>query len=88
MKETGVGFLRQRGSLYKCLGNAASEARRLNLLINPNPFTSESHSAAVGNPDNMMPSSRGWEMTKGILWRHVINAQRNLDQKLQSSAWS
>ena len=63
------------GFLYTLLQMVANEARRRGLLINPNPYTRETYSTAVGNTDRMLPSEYGWEQTKGILMRHVILAK-------------
>ena len=63
------------GFLYTVLQHAANEARQRGLLINPNPFTRETYSTAVGNTDRMLPSEYGWEQTKGILMRHIILAK-------------
>jgi len=63
------------GFLYTLLQMVANEARQRGLLINPNPYTRETYSTAVGNTDRMLPSEYGWEQTKGILMRHVILAK-------------
>ena len=67
------------GYLYQVLQGVANEARRRGLLINPNPFSRETYSSAVGNTDRMLPSVQGWEMTKGILTRHLIEARAHLE---------
>ena len=73
LKEIGVRFA--EGYLYRVIQNVASEARRRHLLINPNPYTRETYSAAVGNTSRMLPSMQGWEQTKGIFTRHLRDAR-------------
>ena len=78
MEECGIDFLRQTGPegyVYKTIQGAANEARRRHLLINPNPYARETYSSAVGNAARMKPSVHGWEMTKGILSRHLASAR-------------
>ena len=60
-----------RGRLYRVLQDTANEARRECLLINPNQ--QDTYSAAVGSTSKMLPSKQGWEMTKGILYRRLVN---------------
>ena len=74
--EVNVRFA--EGFLYRVLQEVANEARRRNLLINPNPFSRETYSSAVGNTDRMLPSQTGWEQTKGILIRHLDEATEHL----------
>ena len=62
------------GFLYKVLQMVANEARERSLLINPNQYTRETYSTAVGNTNKMLPSEIGWEQTKGIL-RLIILAK-------------
>ena len=64
---------------WRVLKNVANQARRRGLLFNPNPYSRETYSAAVqANCDNMRPSRHGWEMTKGILMKHVVNSTADL----------
>ena len=66
------------GYVYAVLQGVANEARRRGLLINPNPHDrSDEYSA---NTQLMFPSMVGWEMTKGILIRHLHNATNYVDQ--------
>ena len=74
----------QKGYLYQVLQGVANEARRRGLLINPNPYARETYSTAVGNTDRMLPSTQGWEQTKGILSRHITQAQLYLVRLLLS----
>ena len=69
--------------LYKVLQGAANEARRRALLINPTSAEG-TYSRAVGNAQRMLPSQQGWEMTKGILRRHVHDAKAYLNNILNS----
>ena len=64
--------------LWKCLQRVANEARKRGLLINPNPYSRETYSSAVGNTSKMLPSSQGWEQTKGILSRELVDLRENL----------
>ena len=64
--------------LWKCLQRVANEARKRGLLINPNPYSRETYSSAVGNTSKMLPSSQGWEQTKGILSRELVDLRQNL----------
>ncbi len=64
--------------LWKCLQRVANEARKRGLLINPNPYSRETYSSAVGNTSKMLPSSQGWEQTKGILSRELVDLRRKL----------
>ena len=64
--------------LWKCLQRVANEARKRGLLINPNPYSKETYSSAVGNTSKMLPSSQGWEQTKGILSRELVDLRRKL----------
>ena len=86
LDEVGVRFA--TGYLYRVIQNVASEARRRHLLINPNPYTRETYSAAVGNTNRMMPSLTGWEQTKGILSRQLHDARVNLMGTLKVNARS
>ncbi len=70
-----VGVRGSSGFLYTVLQMVANEARQRGLLINPNPYTRETYSTAVGNTTRMLPSEYGWEQTKGILRRHIILAK-------------
>ena len=63
------------GFLYKVLQMVANEARERGLLINPNQYTRETYSTAVGNTNKMLPSEFGWEQTKGILRRLLVLAK-------------
>ena len=81
LHESGLRYAEKL--LYKVLQGAANEARRRTLLINPTP-RGETYSAAVGNTSRMQASEHGWEMTKGILWRHVYDAKRFLRKILDS----
>ena len=74
------------GYLYEVLQGAANEARRRGLLINPNRASRETYSTAVGNTDRMLPSAQGWEMTKGILTRHLLEARAYLEGLLAQRA--
>ena len=68
---------------WRVLKNVANEARRRGLLFNPNPYSRETYSAAVqANCDNMRPSRHGWEMTKGILKKHLLNSRRDLNRMI------
>ena len=79
LKECNLNFA--TGFVYAVLQGAANEARRRGLLINPNPHDrSDGYSAAVGNTQLMFPSTVGWEMTKGILIRHLHDATNYVDQ--------
>jgi len=79
LRECDINFA--SGFVYAVLQGAANEARRRGLLINPNPHDrSDSYSAAVGNTQLMFPSMVGWEMTKGILIRHLHNAEQYVEQ--------
>ena len=69
--------------LYKVLQGAANEARRRALLINPTSAEG-TYSRAVGNAQRMLPSQLGWEMTKGILRRHVHDAKAYLNNIIKS----
>ena len=75
-------YTKQEGYLYEVLQGVANEARRRGLLINPNPYARETYSTAVGNTNRMMPSMQGWEQTKGILSRHITQAQLYLTKQL------
>ena len=73
------------GYVYAVLQGVANEARRRGLLINPNPHDrSDEYSAAVGNTQLMFPSMVGWEMTKGILIRHLHDATTYVDQVMRA----
>ena len=76
LKETGLTS-GATGFVYQVLQGVANEARRRGLLVNPNPYSRETYSTAVGNTERMMPSLLGWEQTKGIL-AHVEDAKRYL----------
>ena len=82
LKEMGLRFA--EGYLYQVLQGVANEARRRGLLINPNEFDRQTYSTAVGNTARMMPSSVGWEQTKGIFSRHLLNARAYLEGILNS----
>ena len=92
LKEVGVKFA--KGYLYKMLQGVANEARRRSLLINPNGSTPLS--SAYGDVNGMFPSLTGWEQTKGILMRHIANAEIHLGEimrgrtlnKRRASPWS
>ena len=77
LKETGLTS-GATGFVYQVLQGVANEARRRGLLVNPNPYSRETYSTAVGNTERMMPSLLGWEQTKGILMAHVEDAKRYL----------
>ena len=77
LKETGL-TAGATGFVYQVLQGVANEARRRGLLVNPNPYSRETYSTAVGNTERMMPSLLGWEQTKGILMAHVEDAKRYL----------
>jgi len=77
----------QKGYLYQVLQGVANEARRRGLLINPNPYARETYSTAVGNTNRMMPSMQGWEQTKGILSRHITQAQLYLTKQASAKQW-
>ena len=68
--------------LWKCLQRVANEARKRGLLINPNPYSRETYSSAVGNTSKMLPSSQGWEQTKGILSRELVDLRQKLARAL------
>lgn len=72
-REIGISFA--QGFLYEVVQAVANEARNRGLLINPNQYTRQTYSTAVGNTNRMLPSARGWEMTKGILTRHLMQAR-------------
>ena len=74
------------GYVYAVLKEAANEARRTGLLINPNHHTQETYSTSVGNTDRMKPSADGWERTQGILSRHLGQGAEKLWLILQSRA--
>lgn len=72
-EECGIRFA--RNFLYKVLQGVANEARRRGLLINPNNYSREENATNVNSlPSLMLPSQCGWEMTKGILTRHIADA--------------
>ena len=77
LKETGL-TAGATGFVYQVLQGVANEARRRGLLVNPNPYSRETYSTAVGNTERMMPSLLGWEQTKGILMAHVEDAKQYL----------
>ena len=81
LRELGL-YTKQEGYLYEVLQGVANEARRRGLLINPNPYARETYSTAVGNTSRMMPSMQGWEQTKGILSRHIVQARLYLAKQL------
>jgi hypothetical protein len=64
------------GFVYHVLQEAANEARRTGLLLNPTAATL--YSTAVGNADRMKPSADGWEQTQGILSRHLAQGAETL----------
>ena len=73
LQEVGVRFA--KGYFYQVLQGVANEARRRGLLINPNPYARQTYSTAVGNTSRMLPSMQGWEQTKGIFSRHLVDAR-------------
>ena len=73
LQEVGVRYA--KGYLYQVLQGVANEARRRGLLINPNPYARQTYSTAVGNTSRMLPSMQGWEQTKGIFSRHLVDAR-------------
>ena len=74
-----------RDFFYKVLQGAANEARRRGLLINPNHYTREEHATHVnGTPSLMLPSKYGWEMTKGILTRHLADAVNYISELIRA----
>lgn len=78
-----LGLRSSRGYLYQVQQEVANEARSRGLIRNPDPFNqAQSYSTAVGNTARMMPSAHGWEQTKGIQVRHMINAAADLRQLL------
>ena len=85
LKECNLGF--QQGFIKEVLQSVCNEARVSGLLINPNPFTRELHSADVGNTNNMRPSVIGWCRIQGILRRHLHNAVLHLEEMLDASGW-
>ena len=80
LKEVGMRFA--KGFVYQVLQLVANEARRRSLLINPNAH--ETYSTAVGNTARMHPSPSGWEQTKGILSRHIVEAEGFLRLKINN----
>ena len=79
-KNMGLSYAKEY--MYQVQQGVANEARRRNLLINPNPFQRETYSSAVGNTNRMLPSLMGWEQTKGIQRRHFLNATMYLHDLL------
>ena len=57
------------GDLYKLQQTVANEARTRGLLINPNPYGRTGY----GDTSVMVPSVTGWEQTKGIQRRVLVN---------------
>ena len=82
LQEVGVEFA--KGYLYKVLQGVANEARRRSLLINPDGVSQTS--SAYGNVSAMLPSATGWEQTKGILMRHIADAEICLGELLFNRA--
>ena len=80
LKEIGMRFA--KGFVYHMLQSVANEARHRSLLINPNAH--ETYSTAVGNTARMRPSASGWERTKGILSRHIVEAEGFLRLKINN----
>ncbi len=78
LKEVDVKFA--KGYIYQMLKGVANEARRRSLLINPNGSTPMS--SEYGDVNGMFPSLTGWEQTKGILMRHIANAEIHLGEIL------
>ena len=79
LRECNLNFA--SGYVYAVMQGVANEARRRGLLINPNPHDrSDGYSAAVGNTQLMFPSMVGWEMTKGVLIRHLHDAEQYVEQ--------
>ena len=74
--------------LWKCLQRVANEARKRGLLINPNPWSRETYSSAVGNTSRMLPSSQGWEQTKGILSRELVDLREKLARATLKAGWN
>lgn len=73
----------QTGYIWLTLQGVANEARRRNLLFNPNFHARETYSSALQpNCDNMRPCRQGWEMTKGILMRHVLESTSDIRRRL------
>ena len=85
LKECNLGF--QQGFIKEVLQSVCNEARVSGLLINPNPFTRELHSAQVGNTNNMRPCVTGWCRIQGILRRHLHNAVLHLEEMLDARGW-
>lgn len=83
LKECSLNFA--TGFVYAALQGVANEARRRGLLINPNPHDQgDGYSTAVGDTQLMFPSRVGWEMTKGILIRHLHDATNYVDQVMRA----
>ena len=72
------------GTLYDVQRAVANEARERGLLINPNPFSRETYSSAVGNTSRMLPSQTGWEQTKGILMKTLVDTREQLKETMQA----
>ena len=57
--------------------------------MNPNEGERINNSTAGGDPSKMLPSKWGWEMTKGILKKHLKDAEDMLrgilDARLKQS---
>ena len=70
--------------LYAVQQGVANEARRRGLLVNPNAYSRETYSTAVGNTSRMLPSARGWEQIKGIQIRHFREARDYLANLLST----
>jgi len=82
-QECGIRFARD--FFYKVLQGAANEARRRGLLINPNAYTQEQHATHTNAcPSLMLPSKYGWEMTKGILTRHLADAVNYISELIRA----
>ena len=82
-EECGIRFARD--FFYKVLQGVANEARRRGLLINPNHSTREQNATHVNDtPSLMLPSKYGWEMTKGILTRHLADAVNYISELIRA----
>ena len=79
LRTCSLGGVPNDSYTWRVLKAVANEARRRGLLFNPNPYSRQTYSAALqANCDNMRPSRHGWEMTKGILMKHVVNSTTDL----------
>ena len=85
LRETGLDSGVKHGSyIYRLFQEVINEARMRGLLLNPNPYTREQRSRGYGNTANMRPCAIGWEQTKGILTRYMVDARANLARILRS----